>query len=343
MGDDFLFEWLTTKIKNLEIQKKKISKILRSSTINSSSLVEEGKFKKIDKKLITAIIGGVDSGTSVKYLSGIDIFFIKTVGVIYYLENGKLKRTKYITSKPLIEYSIINYQLSEIDLEIFSNILRQIREVRMAIKLLEENDLNFLFLNGSIIPHYLEFTSRNEIIEKSKEELYKCYQKLYEVSKQKRTILAGIIEDSRGRRFLDIALNIVKNEEDLKTLEESRDITILDYVLESEERTPVFYYSDNIHIPNMKSFQSFYIKVAKFDIPLRVDFLAYENDFADKISNILILLKTSEEYAIPSILIEADLRARLHKTEIENFYNFLIRKLGFISSLKKRRRERRPF
>jgi len=342
MENEFLSEWLIIRIKNKENERRKIAEIIRNTKINSNSLVEEGTIKKVEKREIDTTVGAVDSGTGVKIFSGVDIFLSKVVGVIYFLEKGKLKKVNYETNKPSIDFSIVSEQLSEIDLEIYLNILRQTKEVKMGIKLLKNYNLEFLLLNGSILPHYIEALSKNPFLEQAKKDLLKSYEELYLTAKQKNTILAGVIEDSRGKRFLEIVSPFLPKEK-ISILNESRDVTILDYVLKPNERTPVFYYSDEIPNLDYKQFQSFYIKVSSFDVPLRVDFLSFGENFADKISNLLLNLKTSEEYSLPSILMEADLRARLKDSEVESFCNYLIGKIGFLSSFKERRRERRPF
>lgn len=344
MENEYLMDVLVARIKNMEARKKSIANFLRNQKIISSSLVESGDIKKVSKFPLTTTVAGVDSSTRCKSFSGIDIFFSKVIGVVYFIENDKLKKVEYVTNNPLIEYSIIAQQLSEIDLEIFLNILRQKKEISMAMKVLEKFEPEFLVLNGSILPHYIEFVSKNYILQKQREELIEVYKNLYKVVKEKNTILVGVVEDSRGRKFTEIiSENLGKDHNYLEILEESRDVTILDYTLEKFERTPLFYYSEDLPELDYREFQSFYIKVSEFDIPLRVDFYSYRENLVDKISNLLLSLKTSEEYGMPSILIEADLRSKFAEEEIDNFCKNLMKKVGFISSLKEKRREKRPF
>jgi len=134
-------------------------------------------------------------------------------------------------------------------------------------------------------------------------------------------------------------------------LEKSKDTNLLDYVLEKGERTTSFYYAPLINILSnspfkefdLRDFASFYIKLSSFDSPIRVDFFNDKQDCPNKIASVLSSLVVSEEYSMSSILIEADIRARLSEKELELFYQELLGRLGFISGIRQRRRERRLF
>jgi NurA-like 5'-3' nuclease len=136
-------------------------------------------------------------------------------------------------------------------------------------------------------------------------------------------------------------------------LEKTKDSNLLYYALEKGERTCVFNYSKNPRIhPILKefegmsnSFYSFYIKTVEFDRPLRVDFLGFGNelDVVDKISCILMQTSGHSGYGLPSVLIEADQRARLSEKDLNMFYSDLVNRIGNVSTLFRMRREVRPF
>ena len=90
---------------------------------------------------------------------------------------------------------------------------------------------------------------------------------------------------------------------------------------------------------------AFYLKPAEFDRPLRVEFLSNGN-IAKQASRIASIVYTQSsmhrEYAYPTVLIEADMRARLKPDEISIVYNKILDKLskGFKIKL---RRDNRPF
>ena len=90
----------------------------------------------------------------------------------------------------------------------------------------------------------------------------------------------------------------------------------------------------------------FYLKTVPRDFPLRVEFLAGHKDpsrRADQIASVLYPLSSHHaEYGIPSILIEADARARLHQADLDLVIESIITRIGF-SDPWRLRRERSVF
>ena len=90
-----------------------------------------------------------------------------------------------------------------------------------------------------------------------------------------------------------------------------------------------------------------YLKPSKYDRALRIEFLSNERnekltEFVDKISPVICQLSSlHREYAFPSPLIEADLRAGLNPDEIEFVFNKIADKLG--NNFRLMRRDSRPF
>jgi hypothetical protein len=85
-----------------------------------------------------------------------------------------------------------------------------------------------------------------------------------------------------------------------------------------------------------------------YDQPTRIEFLNPEHaeplKTADKISSVLYPLSSHHRrYGIPSVLIEADARAKIHDYDLEFIYSQLLDKIGQTSSLLRLRRDRRPF
>ncbi|MEM7819142.1 MAG: hypothetical protein QW403_03320, partial [Candidatus Aenigmatarchaeota archaeon] len=136
-------------------------------------------------------------------------------------------------------------------------------------------------------------------------------------------------------------------------LENSKDSNLLTYALKLNERTCVFNYSPEPEKhPILKEFGefsnsifSFYLKTAEFDRPIRVDFLGEKDcvKTANFISSVLLALSGHANYGMPSVLIEADQRAKLTEKDLELFYYDLLTKVGNLASLFSLRREQRPF
>jgi hypothetical protein len=180
---------------------------------------------------------------------------------------------------------------------------------------------------------------------------------LYKTAEKNDCTLIACVEDSRGNRFRSILQEevLAKQGVQSKELDDCYDSIILDYLLKEGERSMAFKYSPEIEKhPILMDFEkgfaeqvhAFYLKPAEFDRPLRVEFLHAGKDFEkriEEISGIVFALSCMHrEYAFPSILIEADLHARLKPEEIEIVYQKILDKLGKNINLKMRR-SNRPF
>jgi len=231
-------------------------------------------------------------------------------------------------------------------------------EIETTIQSIKKLKPDVVFLDGSVIPHYVNKPD-NHKLKKYYEKTIEKYEELFELAKEQKIILSGVIEDSRGVKFCDILNRRVMSKmgsklsaEIQEILEKTKDSNLLFYILKKGERTCIFNYSVNPEIHPIlkefkkieKSFFSFYIKTVEFDRPIRVDFINFDDaiETANKLSSILLKTSGHTGYGLPSVLIEADQRAKLSEKDIDMFYSSLISKLGNVSSLFKMRREMRP-
>jgi len=357
---------IVNKISFLESRRIKIGKFLRE--INDSFKMGPNE-EVLDDKIINVVLGhtfekinvlGVDGGIVKHSYHGLDLMLMRSVGVIFRYSDGKLNKVDYYpNSNPTPNPKIILDSFSDVELNSCYNFERQIMEVTSAIKAIEELKPDIALLDGSIIPHYVPRPD-NPILKEYYEKLIKTYKSLFELCENKKIILAGIIEDSRGIKFCDVLMRRVINQvksdisKELKLiLEKTKDTNLLYYALEKGERTCVFNYSENPKIhPVLKefedmtdSFRSFYIKTVDFDRPLRVDFLSFGNelDVVERLSSVLLESSGHSSYGLPAVLIEADQRAKLSEKDLDMFYSDLINRIGNVSTLFKMRREMRPF
>jgi hypothetical protein len=357
---------IINKISYFESRRIKIGKFLRE--INDSFKIGPSE-EILDEKIINSVVEdtlnnvsilGVDGGIVKHSYHGLDLMLMRSVGTIFEYSDGKLKRVDYYPdSNPLPDPRIILDSFSDIELNSCYNFERQIMEINSAREAIEKFKPDVALLDGSVIPHYVPRPD-NPILVEYYQNLIKTYISLFEVTKKMRTTLAGVIEDSRGIKFCDILSRTVLDQvesdvsKELKlVLEKTKDSNLLYYALEKGERTCVFNYSKNptVH-PILKEFEnmgncfySFYIKTVDFDRPLRVDFIGSENvhEIVEKLSCVLLQMSGHSGYGFPSVLIEADQRARLTEKDLDMFYLDLINKLGNVSTLFKMRRETRPF
>jgi hypothetical protein len=354
------------KITYLESRRIRMAKFLRE--INESFKIGPNE-EILDEKIINKVpdrafksfnILGVDGGIVKHSYHGLDLMLMRSVGVNFKYSDGKMNDVKYHpSSNPIPNPKIIVDSFSDPEFNSCYNFERQIMEIKSAIESMERFKPDITFLDGSIIPHYVPRPD-NPVLKEYYNKLIETYKSLFEYSVSNGIILAGVIEDSRGIKFCDILMRLVLSQvkselsKELKLiLEKTKDSNLLYYALKTGERTCVFNYSKNPSIhPILKefeemgsSFYSFYIKTVDFDRPLRVDFLGFGNelDLVEKISCILIQTSGHSGYGLPSVLIEADQRAKLSEKDLEMFYSDLVNRIGNISTLFKMRREIRPF
>jgi len=141
----------------------------------------------------------------------------------------------------------------------------------------------------------------------------------------------------------------------LPVLSVTTDTLFLYYLLKKGERTEHFNYSKSAgELPVFKdlgdkwksAINVMYLRAVEYDRPLRLDFLANDKD-RDAANRIAALIwhisKQNRTYAYPSVLIEADARAKLKEQDLMVFQSALADKLGRNPSLFDLRREQRPF
>jgi len=356
-----LTDGFAKRIVEIEEQRKRIGDILRQMNESKLSIDEQILEEKIilpveKTSLEDMIIAGVDGGLVKHSLHGIDIMLLKAVGVLFSYKNNKLDNVDYypeaLTSP---EPRVVFDPFSDLEFEMNSNMERQSVEVRIAREVIEKFKPDILFLDGSIVPHYTERPSKNSLLFPIYQRMIESYIKLFEAVKKNNVLFAGVIEDSRGTRFCEL-LNekfFSKIPTDAKfLLNKTKDTNLLTYALKLQERSFVFNYSsDPTKHPVLKEFGSdakqiftFYLKTAEFDRPIRIDFLGNKGiDAASKLSSVLLSLSGHSSYGMPSVLIEADQRAKLGEEDVELFYFDLINKAGNLPGLMNLRRNQRPF
>jgi hypothetical protein len=329
-------EQIAQRVLETEQKRKNIAAIIRQKS--TFSQVAEHDLGKLT-------VAGVDGGIIKKSLHGIDLLLLRTVGVIFYFENGKLKKTEYFPQaipSPVPEAFFDPF--SDVEFEINANMKRQIAEVTTAQQVVEKFSPDILLMHGSIVPHY---TSKAEgILLKTYEQMIQAYEKLFSLAG--RTLIAGVIEDSRGKRFCDVVSKKVQlSSEDQILLQRTRDTNLLTYLLKLKERTFSFPYAEKNHFilkefPDFsEKISTFYMRTAEFDRPIRIDFLGGEEE-VKKISSMIFPLVKNSSYGIPSILVEADQRAKLSDKDFQIFFSDLVNKVGRLPAIFELRREDRP-
>lgn len=311
---------------------------------------------KVKKACLNERIAGIDSGFIGKNLYSFDLILIRAVSVIFdFKENILSKATYYPNYYSLPEIHLSNNALLTDEFNYSQSIKRLLEELKTAIHTIKEFKPKYCFLDGSIIPQYAEKPRSDSKLSTAYHDLINKFQELYSIAEENSCTLIACVEDSRGSRFNEILIEGFSSSFPLvESLQDSFDITSLDYLLNEGERTFAFPYTKNLkEHAILKDFSkefaekihAFYLKPVKWDKPLRIEFLAENNltQKANEIASIVFALSSMhKEYAYPSILIEADLRARLKPEEINLVYDKLVDKLGKNYRLLLRR-ELRPF
>lgn len=279
---------------------------------------------------------GIDGGMVKRSYAFFDVLLLRSVGVEFSFVGDRLADITYHPSS-YVEPKAVLLEKAEDDLALSSSLLRELEEKHRMLECARcEPDI--LMCHGSLIPHNLQIMNADgpDVFK----ELVDVMKRLFGVN---RSIVCGVVEDSRGRIFGEHVRSKVPDVD----LPRMPDAYILLHILNAGERTICMDYTCD---PKMRKLFSsygieiekvnvFYLKAGKLDIPLRVEFVADENkreDIASFLSSVLLSLVTSSSYSLPSVLIEADMRARIKEDEagllLSNFESLWV----------KRRRDRRP-
>ncbi len=307
-------------------------------------------------------VAGVDGGLAKKSLHGFDCILVRAAAACFHYQAGRRSKVEYFPSRiPSPEAEVLE-ALSDLDWAHFTSIMRQGVEVRTALESLDRLRPDILLMDGSIVPYYADRPARTSRVYRHYSSMIEDFMKLYRICLERGVVLAGVIEDSRGTSYCSMInrelLSKVSHPLTGKMgelLERTRDTNLLYWVLEKGERSRVFPYSERPgEHPVLRDFgslaervNSFYLKTAKHDRPIRVDMLARGDDVigeADELGSVLLAISGQHSgYGLPVPLIEADNVAKLSDNEVENFYSHILSFAGNIPSVMRLRREQRPF
>lgn len=341
---------IAENLRSAEIKRKNFADFLRLQN-NHLNIIKKQEPANIDKLKIV----GIDGGIVRKSLHAFDFILARAAAVCFEYSNGRISNANYFPSKVPNPRLFTLEAVTDIDYAYFASIIRQKLEIETAKKSAEKFKPDILLLDGSIVPHYATKPASSSVAFKDYQELMGLYQDLYKLCEENNILLAGVVEDSRNERFCNIIkqhivpkLDKTEVSQFIEILEKTRDTNLLFWLLDEHERTITFDYTEEIEKHQIlkdffsKNFYSFYLKTAKMDRPVRVDFMDKEGD--DKIASILLAISGQHSrYGFPSVLIEADNIAKMSEQEVENFYSQILTYTGNIPSVMRLRREQRPF
>jgi len=357
---------IAEKIKNLEEKREKLGRFLREvkdgielrGQVIEKRIVYKVETDRLEKKKVVAI----DGGLSKHEYHGLDIILTRAVGVIFDYSNGKLEKVQYFPSALVSpKILVVSDPYSDEEFSISSSLERQRAEIELAIQAINKFSPSLLLLDGSVVPHGNDKPGFNSAAWRRYEAVIEAFKKLYKSSSG--SLLAGCVEDSRGRRFCEIMseqvlgqINDPRIPELQKILAGTRDTNLLYHVLSKGERTAVFRYSkDAEEHPILadlgeygKRIYCFYLKSAEFDRPVRIDYYCKGNlesviSAANAIASMVLGMTPHSSYGCPAPLIEADFRAKMQEKDATILHDQLVDRVGITPSLMRLRREQRPF
>ncbi|VVB66216.1 NurA domain protein [Candidatus Gugararchaeum adminiculabundum] len=335
-------------IEELERQRGELSERLRSKSELFPEALEKELTKKIEPKKLNLKVAAVDGGLLAQEFHGFDLVVARAVAVLFEYQDSLLAGHKY-HPRAFAEVEIdVMSALESHDYNWHKGLFRLKKELEIACEGVEKFEPEFMLLDGSIVPLVSDKPADDSPVHGSYVQVISLYKKLYETCEKKGCTLAGVIKDSRGKRFVEI---LQKKFRDERILEKSSDTSLIHFLLKTGERTFAFNYSadpaKNQVLRDLsewgRKINAFYIKPVEKDRPLRVEFLDGKHSFDEIASVIYSLSRINKNYGYPAVLIEADMRAALDKVELERAYRELFMKLGMRSSIMPLRRDSRPF
>ena len=356
-------EELAHRIDSSESQKALLASLLselRHSALPSS--LDSSLSVSVERSPPNGVFAAVDGGLLAKSFHGADLVLARAVCVAFSYKEGRLEGVQYSPSQHVLPSVHCSPSALERDeSNAFASICRIKTELAAAITGLREFEPGYLLMDGSLLPQKKRVIPKIGLI-KDFEELLALYQKLFTLCARKNTTLIGVVEDSRANRLM----YVLKNE--LMPLDarlsrfsgvfsDSFDSHFLHYFLAPGQRSFAFKYSQNPQEHAvLKDLMGFgaesvyvtYLKSVEFDRPTRLEFLVPEggrvSSAAGKAASAVLSVSSfHREYAFPTPLIEADLRAKLEQREMEFVYSRVFDKLKNKAALMTLRREQRPF
>ncbi len=283
----------------------------------------------IEKKALDLSVCGVDGGLFYHRMHGVDIIASRAVGVNFIYENSRIKSFGYYPSRMVEPVLELEEGLDEHEANVFRSLVRLKSELSCAVAMIEKHSPDLMLMDGSLWLLPSDRPGQGSILSKSYAEVAALYKKLYGLCDGTKTLLCGIIKDSRSCKKASAAGLACS------------DAILCDFLLKTGEATSVFpYFDEKQKEPEgfWNRLKVFYLKPSDFDLPLRIEYLQSSHEFPEVASLVLSLSSISKSFAYPAVLVEADMRAAMDQREIENIQNQLS-----AVDLRPLRRHSRPF
>jgi len=312
---------------------------------------------------------GIDGGLLKKTLRGIELVITRAVATVFEYTPSNRVSVIYFpekTTPPMVKAELTPVSWREAELS--ASLERLKAELELAIRVQDHHPSELLLLDGSLRPHISDRHANQSVFSAKYQKINSLFKQLYEKSKETGTLLAGVVKDSRSQRFIrvlgEILPHLIPRHPKLESLLEldyrsvlniSYDTDFFYRVLEVGERSPIL----RINGINSNSLESsekssqephlvcFYLHTVEYDYPLRIEVYTGNHDpvrIIEKVSAMLLpMASDNEQFALPTVLIDADSQSRLIERDLDFLFTQLSNRIGYPHSLLKLRRERMPF
>ena len=252
----------------------------------------------------------IDGGEGIRELIGLGVYFIRASGLTLCGDKGGQDGELFIRD---LDMNMIDY---DDHLKERVDLLRDCMEYDVAIRCVQENKPDMLFLDGS-----LHVKAGRRPVDCYEYELYrKKLSRLFRMCKAENVRIIGVSEDSRSRLFT----HHLSDEYGVKFPRHMTDSTILRILSANggymtQEFMPKYGLETEGGIVEglTRGFKTAYMQPDSFANPLRIDAPDWEEDLAGAIQTIASLCRGSGHYGYPIPLYMAHLDARISPAQMD--------------------------
>ncbi|MDO8057011.1 MAG: DNA double-strand break repair nuclease NurA [Candidatus Hermodarchaeota archaeon] len=311
---------------------------------------------------------GIDGGLLKKTLRGIELVITRAVATIFEYTPSNLVSVIYFpekTTPPMVKADLTPVSWREAELS--ASLERLKAELELAIRVQDHHPSELLLLDGSLRPHISDRPPNQSAFSAKYQKINTLFDELYEKSKETGTLLAGVVKDSRSQRFIrvlgEILPHLITRHPELQSLLKldyravlnmSYDSDLFYRILEVGELSPILRIGMNHNPTDPDDYPAqethlacFYLRTVEYDYPLRIEVYTGNHDpvrITEKVGAMLLpMASDNEQFALPTVLIDADSQSRLIERDLDFLFTQLSNRIGYPHSLLKLRRERMPF
>jgi hypothetical protein len=340
---------IADRIGDLEGRRRRTSSALRSIgdvPFRIGSLTDDRIINQVPKAGPDCPVAGVDGGLLTRSFHGIDLVVVRAVGVTFDYKKGQVAGTKVFAQK--IPFITEVNSGDDGELITVASLHRMKYEVAKAVEVVEESSPAYIMMDGPLYPHPSTRVAKGSHLRKLYKEVVSLYDRLAQACSDRNTKLVGIVEDSRSRYFASVISDKIvpslpeKSRSQFAGVGGFRDTALLYDALQTGERTCTFKISQLQDLAYKDEVFGFYMRTAEYDRPLRVEIRsASPGKDVPPLASLVYGVAAFPSYGLPSVLVEADARAKLKLNYME-----FIQKMLFAKShsplMMSLRRENRP-